>query len=281
MTVRSDGTLVLAVLDGDAESFGVLVRRHQAAMFRYAVRMCGDRDDADDVVQEAFLSAFRNWGEFRGDSAPCTWLHAIAVRAALRRSKREARRRDVAREYARAMPFMQPRLAEADFAARSSEARELRAEARERIDAALREVAEPFRTALVLKEIAGMPVADVATVLGVKEATVKTRLHRGRILLRAALLAERPRRTVPPAVYDRATCVDLLRAKMEALDRGVDFPVQDELVCERCRQVFASLDVGADACRSLRGKDMPAALRRSIERAIVAEAPRASRPARA
>ena len=88
-------------------------------------------------------------------------------------------------------------------------------------------------------------------------------------------------RTVPPAVYDRATCVDLLRAKMEALDRGVDFPVQDELVCERCRQVFASLDVGADACRSLRGKDMPAALRRSIERAIVAEAPRASRPARA
>jgi hypothetical protein len=52
-------------------------------------------------------------------------------------------------------------------------------------------------------------------------------------------------------------------------------------VCERCRQVFASLDVGADACRSLRGKDMPAALRRSIERAIVADAPRASRPARA
>ncbi len=227
--------------------------------------------DADDVVQEAFLSAFRNWGEFRGDSAPCTWLHAIAVRAAIRRGRREARRRDVAREYARAMPFMQPRLAEAEFEAGTREARELRTEARTRIDAAMREVAEPYRSALVLKEIAGMGVEDVAKVLGVKAATVKTRLHRGRFLLRAALLDGRRAKPVPPAVYDRATCMDLLRAKMESLDRGVDFPVQDELVCERCRQVFASLDVGADACRSLRGKTMPAALRRSIERAIAAE----------
>lgn len=259
----------------------VMVRECGPMLHAVVQRIVRDPSAVDDVVQDAFLSAYRHWGEFRGDASPCTWLHAIAVRAALRRGRREARRRDVAREYARAMPFMQPRLAEADFAARSAEARELRAAARERIDAALREVAEPFRTALVLKEIAGMPVADVATVLGVKEATVKTRLHRGRILLRAALLAERPRRTVPPAVYDRATCVDLLRAKMEALDRGVEFPVQDGLVCDRCRQVFASLDVGADACRSLRGKSMPVALRRSIERAIAAEAPRAARPARA
>jgi RNA polymerase sigma-70 factor (ECF subfamily) len=51
--------------------------------------------DADDVVQEAFLSAFRNWGEFRGDSAPCTWLHSIAVRAAIRgRHPRGARAAD-------------------------------------------------------------------------------------------------------------------------------------------------------------------------------------------
>jgi hypothetical protein len=111
--------------------------------------------------------------------------------------------------------------------------------------------------------------------MGTKEATAKTRLHRGRILLRAALLADRPVRAVPPAAYDRAMCMDLLRAKMESLDRGVDFPVQDELVCERCRQVFASLDVGADACRSLRGTSMPAGLRKRIEQAIKA-APRPS-----
>jgi RNA polymerase sigma-70 factor (ECF subfamily) len=232
------------------------------------LRLTRNRADADDVVQEAFLSAYKHWSEFRGESQPCTWLHSIAVRAALRRGRRESRRRDVAREYARAMPFMQSRLAAADFPSASLEARELRTDARRRVDVAMRDVAEPFRSALVLKEIAGMSVDDVAMVLGVKAATVKTRLHRGRLLLRAALLSDRPRTPVPAAVYDRATCMDLLRAKMEALDRGVDFPVQDDLVCERCRQVFASLDVGADACRSLRGRTMPAALRKSIEKAM-------------
>ncbi|MEI6473806.1 MAG: sigma-70 family RNA polymerase sigma factor [Planctomycetota bacterium] len=248
-----------------------LVTRCGPMLHAVALRLTRNRADADDVVQEAFLSAYKHWGEFRGDSKPCTWLHSIAVRAALHRGRRESRRRDVAREYARAMPFMQSRLAEADFPSSSAEARELRADARVRVDAAMRDVAEPFRSALVLKEIAGMSVDEVAQVLGVKAATVKTRLHRGRLLLRAALLMDRPRAPVPAAIYDRATCMDLLRAKMEALDRGVDFPVQDELVCERCRQVFASLDVGADACRSLRGKTMPAALRKSIERAIQAE----------
>ena len=245
-----------------------LVRRCGPMVHAVVLRLTHNRADADDVVQEAFLSAYKHWGEFRGESQPCTWLHSIAVRAALRRGRREARRRDVARDYARAMPFMQSRLAEADFPSRSVEARELRADARARVDAAMRDVAEPFRSALVLKEIAGMPIDSVAKVLGVKAATVKTRLYRGRLLLRAALLSDRPRTPVPAAVYDRATCMDLLRAKMEALDRGVDFPVQDELVCERCRQVFASLDVGADACRSLRGRTMPAQLRKSIEKAI-------------
>lgn len=245
-----------------------LVRACGPQVLAVVRRLVRDPADAEDAVQEAFLDAYRHWDDFRGDSARCTWLHSIAIRAARRRGRREARRRDVAREYARALPFVQPRLAEADFGRRSAEARELREDARARIDAAMREVAEPFRTALVLKEIAGMPVEDVARVMGTKEATVKTRLHRGRILLRAALLADRPVRAVPPAAYDRAMCMDLLRAKMEALDRGVDFPVQDELVCERCRQVFASLDVGADACRSLRGKSMPATLRRRIEAAI-------------
>ena len=245
-----------------------LVTRCGPMLHAVVLRLTRNRADADDVVQEAFLSAYKHWSEFRGESQPCTWLHSIAVRAALRRGRRETRRRDVAREYAQAMPFMQSRLAAADFPSASLEARELRTDARQRVDAAMRDVAEPFRSALVLKEIAGMSVDDVAMVLGVKAATVKTRLHRGRLLLRSALLSDRPRTPVPAAVYDRATCMDLLRAKMEALDRGVDFPVQDDLVCERCRQVFASLDVGADACRSLRGRTMPAALRKSIEKAM-------------
>lgn len=244
-----------------------------------ARRIVRNDTDADDVVQDAFVSAYTHWDDFRGDSNPCTWLHAIAVRAAIRRSRREGRRRDVAREYARALPFHQPRLADADFDRHSSQARDLRDEARERVDEAVERLPEPFRSAVVLKEIAGMSIADTARVLGVKEATVKTRVHRGRLLLRARLLEKRPRRAVPPPMYSPGICMDLLRAKMDALDRGVDFPIQDELMCDRCRQVLASLDVGADACRTLRGSTMPQALRERIRQAL-SQAKSEERPGR-
>lgn len=233
--------------------------------------------DAEDVVQDAFVSAYKHWSEFRGESNPCTWMHSIAVRAAIRRSKREARRVDVAREFARSLPFHHPRLADADFTARSREARELRDEARIRIDEAIGHLPEPFRSAVVLKEIGGMSIAQTATVLGVKQATVKTRVHRGRLLLRAKLLEHRPTRPVPPAIYSPNICMDLLRAKMDALDRGVPFPIQHELVCDRCRQVLASLDVGADACKALREDTLTPKLRDRIQRAIKEQAAKSSR----
>jgi RNA polymerase sigma-70 factor (ECF subfamily) len=224
--------------------------------------------DADDLLQETLLSAYRHWDRFRGDSAACTWFHAIAVRKAARHGKRAARRRSVTEAYARAVPFMHPKLAHADVDPDSRAARELRGEARARVEGAIDEVPQPYRTALVLKEIAGMSLNEVASVLGVREATVKTRVHRGRICLRDALLRGLPARPVPAPAYPRGTCMALLEAKMDSLDRGVPFPVQDELVCERCREVFASLDIGADACGSLRAPTMPAPVRARIEQMI-------------
>jgi len=224
--------------------------------------------DADDLLQETLLSAYRHWDRFRGDAAPCTWFHTIAVRKAARHGRSAARRRSVTEAYARAVPFMHPKLAHADVDPDSRAARELRSEARARVEGAVDEVPQPYRTALVLKEIAGMSLKEAATVLGVGEATVKTRVHRGRIFLRDALLRDRPTRPVPAPVYPRGTCMALLEAKMDSLDRGVPFPVQDELVCERCREVFASLDIGADACGSLRAPTMPAPVRKRIEQMI-------------
>lgn len=265
----------MSTTGGAAEAVADMVRTCGPMVHAVVRRIVRNPADVDDVVQDAFVSAYRHWGDFRGESKPCTWLHAIAVRAALRLGKRDARRRSVTRDYAAALPFAQPRLAAAEFDPESREARELREDARARVDEAIVDVPEPFRSAIVLKDIADMGVADAARVLGIKPATLKTRVHRGRILLRASLLADRSKKHVPPPVYARAVCMDLLRAKMDALDRGVDFPVQDGLVCERCRQVFASLDVGADACASLRGAAMPAGLRKRIERAIREEAARA------
>jgi RNA polymerase sigma-70 factor (ECF subfamily) len=235
------------------------------AVLRRLVRTAAD---ADDLLQETLLSAYRHWDRFRGDAAPCTWFHAIAVRKAARHGRNAARRKSITEAYARAVPFMHPKLAHADVDPDSRAARELRIAARARVEGAVDEVPQPYRTALVLKEIAGMSLKEAAAVLGVREVTVKTRVHRGRIFLREALLRGQSVRPVPAPAYPRGTCMALLEAKMDSLDRGVPFPVQDELVCERCREVFASLDIGADACGSLRAATMTAPMRARIERMI-------------
>jgi DNA-directed RNA polymerase specialized sigma24 family protein len=79
MMAHTDGSLVHAVLAGDGDAFAVLVRRHQASMFRFAVRMCGDRDDADDVVQAAFVRAYRNLAQCRELDRFAAWLRQIVM----------------------------------------------------------------------------------------------------------------------------------------------------------------------------------------------------------
>jgi hypothetical protein len=125
----------------------------------------------------------------------------------------------------------------------------IRQEAREQLDAALARVPEPFRKTLVLGEIAELSVAEIASVLGLKEATVKTRLHRGRLALRKALEAGGP---VPRgSLQSGHVCRALLEAKLEAMDRGVSFPYPEEALCERCRAVFQGLDLTRAICREL------------------------------
>ena len=103
----------------------------------------------------------------------------------------------------------------------------------------------------------------LASVLGLKEATVKTRVHRGRLRLRQAIDAGLPRREMPPPAYSQRVCLDLLQAKQEAIDRGVPFPVADEVVCERCQALFATLDLTHDVCRELVA-DLPSHLREAV-----------------
>jgi RNA polymerase sigma-70 factor (ECF subfamily) len=117
---------------------------------------------------------------------------------------------------------------------------------------------------LILKDIVGFSVAEVADVLGLKEATVKTRLHRARLALRETLSRELPTRDAPPPAYPKRVCMDLLRAKQEALDRGVPFPMQKEDFCERCSAVFASMDLAKDVCNDIGRERLPEQLQRAI-----------------
>lgn len=250
-----------------------LVEQHVGRLLALARRFCGSEEDARDLVQETFLQAWRAWPRFEGRSAPSTWLWRIAARACQR----------MHRPRAGAPQRVEPLDPEALFGAAvvgvapapddplaAAAAREAAAG----LEAAIAGLPEEFRLPVVLREIVGLDVDEVAAILDLEPATVRTRVHRARLKLRAAVEPALPRRALPPPAFDRQVCLDLLRAKQEALDRGVAFELPSGLVCERCSAVFASLDWTKDVCRSLGRGELPAELRDWLARELRPDSPR-------
>jgi RNA polymerase sigma factor (sigma-70 family) len=212
-------------------------------------------------VQDTVVQAISAWPGFRGDSRVSTWLFTLAGRACQRRSRRRAGEPKRVPTLSELAPFDEPGAAQLPEPADEAERRE----ALQRVESAIAGLPEEFRIALVLREIVGMPVNDVAAVLGVAPGTVKSRLHRAKLLLRDAVVRGLPATAAAakPA-YDRRVCLDLLRAKLEAEDRGERF-ADDGVLCERCRGVFRELDLAAELCHDLgRGGTLPADLRQRL-----------------
>lgn len=167
-----DAQMLRAHVDGDPEAFGELVRRHRDRLWAVALRTLGDREEAADALQEAMISAYRAADSFRGESAVTTWLHRIVVNACLDRARRRQARPTVALPE---HPAREPVAVEPD-----------RDTAREVWEALARLPAEQ-RVPLVLLEMQGYSVAEIAKLLGVAEGTVKSRCARGRARLAAML----------------------------------------------------------------------------------------------
>jgi RNA polymerase sigma-70 factor (ECF subfamily) len=183
---EDEAALVAALKAGDDAAFEQLVRSYGGRMLAVAGRLVGDGAEAKDVVQEAFLSAFRAMDRFEGGSRLSTWLHRITVTAALMR--RRSRRRHPEEPLDPLLPQFE---ASGHLATPSEpwlpldalEKAELRTEVRKRID----ELPEIYRTVLMLRDIEGLENEEVARLLGVNIGTVKTRLHRARLALRTLL----------------------------------------------------------------------------------------------
>lgn len=236
-----------------------LLEQHGGRLHAIATRLCRSREDAADLVQETFLQAFRKWHQFAGDADPVSWLYTIAARQCRRMHRRRSGQPKEVLPLDEESPFAAPRVATIDGIDAGA-----RAEMRERLEEAIARLPAAFRMSLVLRDVVGLPVEDVARVLGVTATTVRTRVHRARLRLRAALARGLPKRPLPKAAYARAVCLDLLRAKQHALDAGVPMPGGDQVVCERCRAVFATLDFAQDVCRTLADGKLPESLQRQI-----------------
>jgi RNA polymerase sigma-70 factor (ECF subfamily) len=185
-----DRALLHAHLDGDAAAFPELVRRHQDQLWAVALRTLGHREDAADALQDALLSAYRSAGSFRGDAKVTTWLHRIVVNACLDRVRRAKVRPTVPLPEDGGPEDTRDPLADRETALE--------------IEAALAMLPDDQRAALVLVDVHGMPVDDVAAVLGVPAGTVKSRCSRGRARL-AVQLGHLRNRPVPPAVPPAGT----------------------------------------------------------------------------
>ncbi len=168
-----DAGLLRAHVDGDRDAFGELVRRHRDRLWAVAMRTLGDREEAADALQEALLSAYRAADRFRGESAVTTWLHRIVVNACLDRARRRQARPVVSLLEVQAI--REPVSAEPD-----------RDTARE-VWAALARIPAEQRVPLVLLEMQGYSVAEIAHQLGIAEGTVKSRCARGRARLAVLL----------------------------------------------------------------------------------------------
>jgi RNA polymerase sigma-70 factor, ECF subfamily len=186
-----DAPFVARCRRGDVDAFEVLVARHQQKMLNAAYRMTGDYDEACDVVQEAFLSAWRGIAKFRGEARFSTWLYGIVMNHA-RNSTRKAR----ARGGRTIPPLADPPRGEATdggegWCSAASETMQERMERREReakVQEGISALDGEQREVLVLRDIQGCTYDEIGRMLKLPEGTVKSRLFRARAALRDYLL---------------------------------------------------------------------------------------------
>ncbi|MGH3794851.1 MAG: RNA polymerase sigma factor SigM [Pseudonocardiaceae bacterium] len=164
----SDAELIAAHITGDPQAFTELVRRHRDRMWAVALRTVRDPDEAADALQDAFVSAFRSAGSFRGQAQVTTWLHRIVVNACLDRLRR--------RQVRPTFPLPEAGPGEPAAPGDAMAARETQLAVGDALDSL------PFeqRAAIVLVDVEGYSVAESAALLGIAAGTVKSRCARGR-----------------------------------------------------------------------------------------------------
>lgn len=187
---ETDETLAALAAAGDEPAFEALVSRYQARVYRLACRLTADEGEAKDVLQEAFLAAYRGLPAFRGEARFATWLYRIATNTALMHRRARARRPTESLE-----AFL-PRFDEDGVHA--AEPGDLRAAGRadelldrkllaEKARAGLDRLPDIYREAFVLRDLEEMTTGEVAELLGIEAAAVRQRVHRARLMLRGYL----------------------------------------------------------------------------------------------
>lgn len=181
----ADALLVRRVQAGDAHAFAELVGKYQERVFNACLRICGQRDDAADLTQDAFLKAFSAINEFRGASAFYTWIFRIAVNLALSHQRKRRLRTAASLDSGEGDASLAQRLP--DGANHDPAAPAVAVETRNAVADALASLDAEHRVAVVLRDIEGCDYQEIADILELPVGTAKSRIFRGRMALRALL----------------------------------------------------------------------------------------------
>ncbi|HSD65546.1 MAG TPA: sigma-70 family RNA polymerase sigma factor [Vicinamibacteria bacterium] len=265
----SEADLLAAARAGDGQALEALLERHEARLYRFARRLCRHREDAEDVLQESLLAAARGLGGFRGASSIGTWLYTIARSFCIKKRRKsvfaptEVSLDTEASVAARGV---------ADPARRPDEALEA-SRLETALERAIGALDRPYREVLLLRDVEGLPAADVARVTGLSVAAVKTRLHRARGRVRDALAPlMAPRGEAGPAAPNR-TCPDVVRLFSRYLEGDISAQtcasMEKHLAsCPRCAAACEGLKEVLRLCRTAPDPVLPAEVQDRLRRAV-------------
>jgi RNA polymerase sigma-70 factor, ECF subfamily len=174
-----DAELVRRFLAGDVEAFTELVTRHERRVYGVCLRILGNAEDAADATQDTLVAVVRKLDGFRGDAAFTTWLHRVAMNVCYDHLRSAQRRPVLHRVLDDELPAQEEGPPVPDHADAVADAHV--------VAAALAEVPEDFRVAIVLADLQDLPYEEIAKILDLPLGTVKSRVHRGRVALGRAL----------------------------------------------------------------------------------------------
>lgn len=239
-----------------------LLARHEPQVYRFGLRMCGNEDDAREVLQETLLATFKNLASFRGDAQLSTWLYQVARSFCVK----QRRRREGEPSEHTPLEATEARTVAADVS--QSDSRAHATQVGEVIQAALTTLPIEQREAIVLRDVEGLSAEEAADVVGIEVGALKSRLHRGRMELKKHLAA----------VLDDANtdlgCEDL-RQELSSyaaseIDQAACARIEEHLkTCSRCNAACESLKRTVSMCRSIPNGEVPAPVRTAVRRALL------------
>jgi RNA polymerase sigma-70 factor (ECF subfamily) len=259
-----DSDLIAAAKAGDRKALEDLLGRHQGRVYRFGRKMCRDEEDAADVLQETLLAAARTLPEFREASSVSTWLYTIARSFCIKRRRTSkfapAAVESLDRDEAGAV---------AD-PARSPEEAVAGRQLQRALDEAIAALEPMYREVLVLRDVEGLPAAEVAEALGLSVEAVKSRLHRARMAVRERVA---PALGLGADGAPAAGCrdvVELFSRRMEGeIDGASCADLEQHLQgCPVCRGRCDSLRSTLALCKRAGEAPVPPAVERSVRAAL-------------